>query len=75
MQFKKINDLKFQVILNKDDMNNFNLTMEDFFGNNTNKIHSLLDTLMERPESRLVSTWTIQLCLFNLYHSLIIHSF
>ena len=53
MQFKKINDLKFQVILNKDDMNNFNLTMEDFFGNNTNKIHSLLDTLMEKAREQI----------------------
>lgn len=53
MQFKKINDFKFQVILNKDDMNNFNLTMEDFFGNNTNKIHSLLDTLMEKAREQI----------------------
>ncbi len=53
MKFKKIDDTKFQCILYKEDMLNYNITMEDFMGNDPAKIHELLDIVIEEAYEQI----------------------
>ena len=53
MKFRKIDDLKFQVYLNKDDMKNFNVSIDDFLQNDAEKIHALLDIVMEEAYEQI----------------------
>ena len=53
MEFKKIDDKKFQCLLFEEDLEENNISLDDFFRNDTEKIHGLLDVVMEeaRKES------------------------
>jgi len=50
MEFKRIDDTKFQCLLKEEDLEDNNITLDDFFRNDTDKIHSLLDIVMEEAE-------------------------
>ena len=43
MEFKRIDDTKFQCLLDEDDLEDNNISLDDFFRNDTKKIHGLLD--------------------------------
>lgn len=53
MKFRKIDDTKFQCILYQEDMRNFNISMEDFLRNDANKIHELLDIVIEKAYEQI----------------------
>ena len=53
MKFKKIDDTKLQCILYQEDMFNYNITMEDFMGNDPAKIHELLDIVIEEAYQQI----------------------
>ena len=53
MEFKKIDDRKFQCLLYEEDMEDNNISLDDFFRNDTNKIHSLLDVVMQEAEKSI----------------------
>ncbi|MGN0316667.1 MAG: adaptor protein MecA [Lachnospira sp.] len=47
MEFKKIDEQKFQCLLYEEDLEENNISLDDFFKNDTEKIHNLLDVVME----------------------------
>ena len=47
MEFKKINEDKFQCLLYEEDLEYNNITLDDFFRNDTEKIHNLLEVIMD----------------------------
>jgi len=53
MEFKKIDDQKFQCLLYEEDLEINNISLDDFFKNDTEKIHSLLDVVMEEAEKSI----------------------
>ncbi len=53
MEFKKIDDSKFQCILYEEDLQDNNISLDDFFKNDTDKIHDLLDVVMEEAEKSI----------------------
>ena len=53
MKFRKINDNKFQCILYQEDMKNFNVTIEDFLHSDPEKIHELLETVVEEAYEQI----------------------
>lgn len=53
MEFKKIGDRKFQCRLNAEDLEDNNISLDDFFNNDTEKIHDLLETIMEEAERNI----------------------
>ena len=53
MKFKKISDNKFQCILYQEDMKNFNITIDDFLHSNPEKIHELLETVVEEAYEQI----------------------
>lgn len=53
MKFRKINDNKFQCILYQDDMKNFNITLEDFLHSDPEKIHELIETVVEEAYEQI----------------------
>ncbi len=53
MEFKKIDDTKFQCILYEEDLEDNNISLDDFFRNDTDKIHDLLDVVMEEAEKSI----------------------
>lgn len=53
MEFKKISDSKFQCLLQEEDLEENNISLDDFFRNDTVKIHSLLEVVMERAHDSI----------------------
>ncbi len=53
MEFKKIDDTKFQCFLNEEDLEDNNISLDDFFRNDTDKIHNLLDVIMQEAEKSI----------------------
>ena len=53
MEFKKINDRRFQCRLDEEDLEDNNISLDDFFKNDTDKIHSLLEVIMEEAGNML----------------------
>lgn len=53
MEFKKISETKFQCLLLEEDLEENNISLDDFFRNDTQKIHSLLDVVMEQAHETL----------------------
>ena len=53
MEFKKIDDTKFQCLLFEEDMEDNNISLDDFFKNDTEKIHNLLDVVMEEAKENI----------------------
>jgi len=53
MEFRKIDDTKFQCRLLEEDLENNNISLDDFFRNDTAKIHGLLDTVMEEAKESI----------------------
>jgi adapter protein MecA 1/2 len=53
MEFKKIDNTKFQCLLDQDDLEDNNISLDDFFRNDTEKIHGLLDVVMEEAEKNI----------------------
>ncbi len=53
MKFRKISDNKFQCILYQEDMKNFNITIDDFLQSNPEKIHELLETVVEEAYEQI----------------------
>ena len=50
MEFKKIGDRKFQCRLNAEDLEDNNISLDDFFNNDAEKIHDLLEIIMEEAQ-------------------------
>lgn len=57
MEFRKIDDTKFQCLLNEEDLEDNNISLDDFFRNDTDKIHGLLDVVMEEAEREIGVTF------------------
>lgn len=53
MEFRKIDDNKFQCLLMEEDLEDNNITLDDFFRNDTDKIHNLLDVVMEEASKNI----------------------
>ena len=53
MEFRKIDDRKFQCLLDEEDLEDNNISLDDFFKNDTEKIHNLLDVVMEEAEKSI----------------------
>ncbi len=53
MEFRKISDNKFQCLLQEEDLEENNISLDDFFRNDTVKIHSLLEVVMERAHDSI----------------------
>ncbi len=53
MEFKKISDSKFQCLLYEEDLEDNDISLDDFFRNDTIKIHSLLDVVMEKAQESI----------------------
>ncbi|MBQ4284622.1 MAG: adaptor protein MecA [Lachnospira sp.] len=53
MEFKKISDSKFQCLLFEEDLEENNISLDDFFRNDTVKIHSLLEVVMEKAHDSI----------------------
>lgn len=53
MEFKKISNTKFQCLLYEEDLEDNNISLDDFFRNDTIKIHGLLDVVMERAQESI----------------------
>lgn len=53
MEFKKIDDTKFQCLLYEEDLEDNNISIDDFFRNDTAKIHGLLDVVMEEAQKSI----------------------
>ena len=53
MEFKKIGDRKFQCRLNAEDLEDNNISLDDFFNNDTEKIHDLLEVIMEEAHKNI----------------------
>ena len=50
MEFKKIDEEKFQCLLYEEDLEDNNISLDDFFKNDTEKIHGLLDVVMKEAK-------------------------
>jgi adapter protein MecA 1/2 len=50
MEFKRINDTRFQCLLQEEDLEDNNISLDDFFRNDTEKIHNLLDVVLEEAQ-------------------------
>ncbi len=53
MEFKKIDDNKFQCLLLEEDLEDNDITLDDFFRNDTDKIHNLLEVVMEEAAKNI----------------------
>jgi adapter protein MecA 1/2 len=53
MEFRKIDDTKFQCLLCEEDLEDNNISLDDFFRNDTDKIHGLLDVVMEEAQREI----------------------
>ncbi|MDO5403162.1 MAG: adaptor protein MecA [Eubacteriales bacterium] len=53
MEFKKIDDNKFQCLLEKEDLEENHISLDDFFKNNTEKIHGLLEAVMQEAHKNI----------------------
>ena len=53
MEFKKIDDNKFQCLLMEEDLEDNDITLDDFFRNDTDKIHNLLEVVMEEAAKNI----------------------
>lgn len=53
MEFKKISESKFQCLLYEEDLEDNNISLDDFFRNDTIKIHGLLDVIMEKAQEAI----------------------
>ena len=53
MEFKKINEDKFQCLLYEEDLEYNNITLDDFFRNDTEKIHNLLEVIMDEAHKNI----------------------
>lgn len=53
MEFKKIDDTKFQCLLFEEDLEENNISLDDFFRNDTEKIHELLDVVLEEARKSI----------------------
>lgn len=53
MEFKKIDDNKFQCLLLEEDLEDNDITLDDFFRNDTDKIHGLLEVVMEEAAKNI----------------------
>ena len=53
MEFKRIDDTKFQCLLDEDDLEDNNISLDDFFRNDTKKIHGLLDVILEEAQKSI----------------------
>lgn len=53
MEFKKIDETKFQCLLHEEDLEDNNISLDDFFRNDTAKIHGLLDVVMEEAQKHI----------------------
>ena len=53
MEFRKIDDTKFQCLLYEEDLEDNNISLDDFFRNDTDKIHGLLDVVMEEAHREI----------------------
>jgi adapter protein MecA 1/2 len=53
MEFRKIDDTKFQCLLLEEDLEDNNISIDDFFRNDTDKIHGLLDVVMEEAQREI----------------------
>lgn len=53
MEFKKIDETKFQCLLYEEDLEDNNISIDDFFRNDTSKIHGLLDVVMEKAHKSI----------------------
>lgn len=53
MEFKKLDENKFQCLLEKEDLDENNISLDDFFKNDTAKIHGLLDVVMEEAQKNI----------------------
>ena len=53
MEFRKIDEKKFQCRLLEEDLQNNNISLDDFFRNDTAKIHGLLDAVMEEAKESI----------------------
>ncbi len=53
MEFRKIDDTKFQCLLMEEDLEDNNISLDDFFRNDTDKIHGLLDVVMEEAQREI----------------------
>lgn len=60
MEFKKINEDKFQCLLYEEDLEYNNITLDDFFRNDTEKIHNLLEVIMDFDITDVMKANTIQ---------------
>lgn len=53
MEFKRIDDTKFQCLLYEEDLEDNNISLDDFFRNDTDKIHGLLDVILEEAQKNI----------------------
>ena len=53
MEFKKINEDKFQCLLYEEHLEYNNITLDDFFRNDTEKIHNLLEVIMDEAHKNI----------------------
>ena len=53
MEFKRIDDTKFQCLLDEEDLEDNNISLDDFFRNDTAKIHGLLDVILEEAQKNI----------------------
>ena len=58
MEFKKIGDRKFQCRLNAEDLEDNNISLDDFFNNDAEKIHDLLEIIMEEAQKNKLNLWS-----------------
>ena len=72
---KKINDRRFQCRLDEEDLEDNNISLDDFFKNDTDKIHSLLEVIMEEAEKNIGVTLRGGYVTDSLHHSQTIQYF
>lgn len=53
MEFKRIDDTKFQCLLDEEDLEDNNISLDDFYRNDTKKIHGLLDVILEEAQKSI----------------------
>ena len=75
MEFKKIDDKKFQCLLFEEDLEENNISLDDFFRNDTEKIHGLLDVVMEEARKEIGIAPSGEMIHYSLHRSLIILCF
>lgn len=72
MEFKKIDENRFQCLLMEEDLEDNNITLDDFFRNDTDKIHNLLEVVMEEAARNIDVQMDGGLCRFSWHLSQII---